>query len=106
MDATFLYAETGDAPLHVMGALVLESHGRGPREDFQRIRTQIERRLGSLPIMRRKLVEVPFGLGRPVWSEDHEFDLDSHLHRSALPSPSSDREYYEEITRISEGPLR
>ena len=45
MDAAFLYAETENSPLHVMGALVLESHGRGPREDFRRVRAQIERRL-------------------------------------------------------------
>ena len=55
MDAVFLYAETADAPLHVIGALVLESHGRGAREDFRRMRAQIERRLPALPILRRKL---------------------------------------------------
>ncbi len=106
MDAAFLYAETGDAPLHVMGALVLESLGRGPREDFKRIRGQIERRLGSLPIFRRKLVEVPLGLGRPVWADDPAFDLDAHLHRSALPTPGGDAELFEEIARIAEVPLR
>ena len=87
MDAAFLYAETGNAPLHVMGALVLESYGRGPREDFRRMRAQIERRLPALPILRRKLVEVPLGLGRPVWTRRPRFDLDSHLHRAALPAP-------------------
>ena len=49
MDAAFLYAETADTPLHVMGALVLESHGRGSREDFRRMRAQIEQRLPGLP---------------------------------------------------------
>jgi WS/DGAT/MGAT family acyltransferase len=105
MDAAFLYAETAEAPLHVMGALVLESRGGGPREDFRRIRAQIERRLPALPILRRKLVEVPFALGRPVWVGDPAFDLDSHLHRTALPAPGRDRELFEEIARIAEGPL-
>src|SRR4029453_18443264 len=106
MDAAFLYAETADAPLHVMGALVLESNGRGPREDFRRIRAQIERRLPGLPILRRKLAEVPLALGRPFWKDDPAFDLDAHLHRTALPAPGGDRELFEAIARIAEVPLR
>jgi WS/DGAT/MGAT family acyltransferase len=106
MDAVFLYAETAEAPLHVMGALVMESLGRGPREDFRRMRAQLERRLPALPILRRKLVEVPLALGRPVWAEDADFDLDAHLHRAALPAPGGDGELSEAIARIAEVPLR
>jgi WS/DGAT/MGAT family acyltransferase len=105
MDAAFLYAETREAPLHVMGALVLESSGRGPRDDFRRTRAQVERRLPALPILRRRLVEVPLGLGRPVWSDDPAFDLDAHLHRAALPAPGGDRELFDAIARIAEVPL-
>jgi diacylglycerol O-acyltransferase len=105
MDAAFLYAETGNSPLHVMGALVLESHGRGPREDFQRVRAQIERRLPALPILRRKLVEVPLGLGHPVWSDDPGFELDAHLHRAALPAPGSESELADLVARVAETPL-
>ena len=106
MDAAFLYAETGDTPLHVMGALVLESHGRGPREDFKRIRAQIERRLPALPVLRRKLGSVPFGIGHPIWIDDPDFDLDAHLHRLALPAPGGDSELTDAIARIAEMPLR
>src|SRR3989442_875036 len=106
MDAAFLYAQTADAPLHVMGALVLESDRRRPREDLRRMRAQIERRLPALPILRRKLAEVPFALGRPIWTEDGAFDLDAHLHRTALPAPGGDCELFEAIARIAEVPLR
>ncbi len=106
MDAAFLYAETGDTPLHVMGALVLESHGRDPREDFRRMRAQIERRLPGLPILRRKLMSIPLGLGHPVWTDDPGFDLDAHLHRMALPAPGGDAELGDAIARIAEVPLR
>jgi len=105
MDAAFLYAETAEAPLHVMGALVMESRGRGPREDFRRIRAQIERRLPGLPILRRKLGAVPFGIGHPIWIEDPAFDLDAHLHRIALPAPGGEAELDEAIARIAEVPL-
>jgi diacylglycerol O-acyltransferase len=106
MDAAFLYAETPDTPLHVIGALVLESHGRGPREDFRRIRAQIERRLPGLPLLRRKLGAVPFGLGHPIWIDDPNFCLDAHLHRMALPAPGGEAELSAVIGRIAETPLR
>ena len=105
MDAAFLYAETGDTPLHVMGALILESHGRGPREDFRRIRAQIERRLSSLPMLRKKLGSVPFGFGHPIWVDDPDFELDAHLQRMALPAPGGENELAAAISRIAEVPL-
>ena len=88
-----------------MGALVLESHGRGPREDFRRVRAQIERRLCALPILRRKLAAVPFGLGHPRWIEDTAFDLDAHLHRVALPAPGDEPALLDFVSRIAEEPL-
>jgi WS/DGAT/MGAT family acyltransferase len=105
MDATFLYAETGSAPLHVLGTLVLESYGRGPREDYRRMRAQIESRLPVLPILRCKLVGVPLGLGHPIWIDDPSFDLDAHLHRVALPAPGGPRELADLVARIAEAPL-
>jgi len=106
MDAAFLYGETAEAPLHVMGALVLESQGRGPREEFRRIRAQIARRIPALPILRRKLVGAPFLLSRPGWTDDPAFDLDTHIHRMALPAPGGERELFEALARIAEVPLR
>jgi WS/DGAT/MGAT family acyltransferase len=105
LDAAFLYAESGSVPLNVMGALVLESHGRGPREDFRRVRAQIERRLGALPILRRKLAAVPLGLGHPRWIDDPAFDLDAHLHRAALPAPGDEPALLDLVARIAEEPL-
>lgn len=105
MDAAFLYAETGDTPLHVIGALVLESHGRGAREDFKRIRAQVERRLPALPILRRKLGSVPLGIGHPIWIDDPGFDLDAHLHRVALPAPGGEEELADAIAHLAELPL-
>jgi len=105
MDAAFLYPETGNTPLHVLSTLVLESHGRGPREDFRRMRAQIERRLSALPILRRKLIEVPLGLGHPVWTDDSRFDLDAHLRRVALPAPGGPRELADLVARVAEAPL-
>lgn len=105
VDAAFFYGETARAPLHVMGALVLESHGRGGREDFARMRAQIARRLPALPVLRRRVVEVPLGLDRPIWVEDPHFDLDAHVRRVALPAPAGMRELSALMAQIAEVPL-
>jgi WS/DGAT/MGAT family acyltransferase len=105
-DAVFLYGETESAPLHVLGAVVLESSERSAGKDFQSIRAQIVRRLPALPILRRKLTTVPLDLDHPIWTDDPAFELDAHLHRAALPAPGGERELAEFLTRIAEMPLR
>ncbi len=106
IDAIFLYAERERSPLHVVGAIELEGRSGRPGEDFERLRAQIARRAPALPVLRRRLVEVPFGLDRPVWADDPRFDLSAHLHRAALPAPGGRRELAACIARIAEQPLR
>ena len=48
---------------------------------------QIASRLHLVPQFRWKLVEVPFGLDRPVWIEDPDFDIDYHVRRIGVPPP-------------------
>jgi hypothetical protein len=104
MDAAFLYAETGDAPLHVMVPLVLESYGRGPREDFRRLRAQIERRLPVAAAAAPQARRVPLALGHPVWSDDPDFDLDAHLRARPCRRPAASASSSELIARIAEAP--
>ena len=43
-------------------------------------------------MFRRRLVEVPFRLGHPVWVDDPGFDIDYHVRRAAVPKPGGLRE--------------
>lgn len=106
LDAAFLYAETPTAPLHVMGLLVLESDGDPGADDYHRVRDHVARRLPSLPLLRRRLLEVPLSLGRPVWVEVGDVDLDSHVRRLALPAPGGTRELADCVGRLAEAPLQ
>src|SRR6202034_4154401 len=54
---------------------------------FRRIRQLIVDRIPQVPVFERRLVEVPLRLGHPMWIDDPEFDIDTHLRRAALPSP-------------------
>jgi diacylglycerol O-acyltransferase len=43
---------------------------------------------------------VPFNLGRPLWVDDPEFDLDFHLRRTALTGPGDDAALERLIGRV------
>ena len=42
------------------------------------------------PRFRRKIMNVPFDQGRPVWVDDPEFDLAFHVRLTALPGPGTE----------------
>jgi diacylglycerol O-acyltransferase len=92
LDASFLYLESSAQLMHVCGVLLLDPETVPGGYTFDRFRTELERRVRSIPAFRRKLRSVPLEIDHPVWVEDAEFDIDRHLHRFALPSPGGTEE--------------
>lgn len=94
-DASFLHAERPETPMHVGGLCVLEAGplfddaGRFRIDDFRR---HVESRLHLVPLFRKKLMEVPFGQGRPVWVDDASFDVSYHVRITALPAPGNEEQ--------------
>ena len=95
LDASFLYLETPSLHMHVAMTLVFDPSTVPGGYSFDRMQKGIARRLPSAPVFRRRLVEVPFRLGHPVWVEDPEFDIDYHVRRAAVPKPGGLRELAE-----------
>lgn len=87
LDSAFLYLETPTLHMHVAMAIVLDPQTVPGGYAFEHVRDLIGRRSKSEPVFRRRLVEVPFRLGHPVWIDDPDFDIDYHVRRAALPSP-------------------
>ena len=81
LDSLFLYCETPSMHLHVCGLLILDPSTMDGGYSFDRFRSTLAERLPQIPDMCQKLASVPFRLGRPFWVQDHDFDLDRHLHR-------------------------
>jgi WS/DGAT/MGAT family acyltransferase len=54
---------------------------------------------------RRRLVTVPFNLSHPVWIEDPDFDIENHVHRTAVRDPGTMRELAEIVGDIAGRPL-
>ncbi|WP_280156183.1 wax ester/triacylglycerol synthase family O-acyltransferase [Piscinibacter sp. XHJ-5] len=78
LDASFLYMETPEMPMHV-GALHVFELPAGYKGDFVAdMRRHMAARLPLAPALRRKLAWMPFNLANPVWV-DAVPDLDEHI---------------------------
>jgi WS/DGAT/MGAT family acyltransferase len=84
-DAIFLYRETPTAMMHT-----LKVHIVRPADADEPIEAQYERLKRDVlrsPIMRKRIVPVPFGLHHPVLVDDPDFDVGAHVFRAAIPAP-------------------
>jgi WS/DGAT/MGAT family acyltransferase len=89
LDATFLYLEAPETPMHV-GSLHLYEPPPGRRSDFlARARRHLRTRLPLAPVFRRRLATLPLELASPMWVEDRRVDLDYHVRRIVLPRPGT-----------------
>lgn len=106
LDAAMLYAETPEMPMHTLGVLILErmssTDGRTP---FEITRELFAERIHLIPPFRRRIVQGPLKVGDPHWIEDPDFDLDHHLVRIVLPSPSDMRALREFVGAFAAHPL-
>lgn len=71
MDASFLYFEKKEAPLHIGGIHVFD--GEIPFETF---REMVDAKLPLLPRYRQKVIPAPLNLGHPTWEFDPNFDIE------------------------------
>ena len=105
LDAAFLYGETPDMHLHVLGLIIIDTSTMKGGYSYEKLREVVERRSQLIPAMRRRLAPVPFHLSRPYWITDQDFDIDYHLRRIAVPAPGGDRELADIAGDIASRPL-
>ncbi|MBA3747421.1 MAG: wax ester/triacylglycerol synthase family O-acyltransferase [Solirubrobacterales bacterium] len=96
IDASFLHQEGPVSHMHV-GALVV-AHGPAPAyDDFL---DSIRRRLHFVPRYRQKLTFPPGNSGRPLWTDDTDFNLEYHVRHTALPAPGSHEQLMNLCARV------
>lgn len=97
-DASFLYSETATVLMHTIKLQIF----RSPYDiaDYQQLHDRLEATLEVVPMLRRRVLFVPFNLHHPVLVDDPDFDLDSHVYRAALPQPGGRRELDDMISQI------
>jgi diacylglycerol O-acyltransferase len=101
LDASFLYLEEPDTPMHVGGVLILEA----PRGGVDALAALVEARLPLVPRYRQRVAMVPGHLANPVWVDDPDFDISYHLRRNGLPRPGTEAQLLDLVSRLASRPL-
>ena len=87
LDMMELASDFGPLPLQV-GAILVS--GSGESLAVGEVRDALADRICAIPRLRRQLVSVPPGCGRPVWVDDPEFDVARHVHEVACSAPGDE----------------
>lgn len=89
IDATFLYMETPETPMHVAGLTLYEPPANLEGSFFDHFKEFFLGRIHLAPIFEKKLARRVLELDHPGWVDAGELDLDYHLKRATLPAPGS-----------------
>jgi diacylglycerol O-acyltransferase len=99
LDATFLYLETPQMPMHVGALHVLELPAGFKGRYVTTLRKHIASRLPVAPVLRRKLWRMPLNVANPAWV-DAVPDLRQHIVEIKLPKGAGLRELEAEVSRL------
>ena len=95
MDASFLYFEKPEAPMHIGSVSVFE--GEIPFEDFV---SNVQSKIHLLPRYQQKITPDPFGLGHPTWEFDTNFEIRNHIFHIQLDAPGTETELSDLSSRL------
>lgn len=74
LDATFLYLEKKECPLHIGSTSVFDGE-----VSLKSLTKHIEDRLHLIPRYQQKVVPDPFNIAHPTWEFDEDFDIKNHI---------------------------
>ena len=87
LDASFLYLETPEMPMHVGSMAIFRLPDDYKGDFFEEFKAMIASRLHLAPILQSRLEKTPLDIDHPSWVEDDQFDIDRHIFRASLPQP-------------------
>jgi diacylglycerol O-acyltransferase / wax synthase len=105
LDASWLYTESRETPMHVGALMPFKLPEDAPPEFLRNLMSELRKqRQFEAPWNRRLKSSI---LKSPVhyWIEDDEIDIEAHLRHTALPWPGGERELGELIARLHSQPL-
>lgn len=91
MDASFLYLETPEMPMHVGSMAIFKMKDGYDGNFFEDFKAMISERLHLAPILKSRLETAPIDIDHPSWVEDEQFDINRHIFRASLPAPADRR---------------
>jgi diacylglycerol O-acyltransferase / wax synthase len=100
IDASFLYMETPETPMHVAGLTLIELPAGYSGNFYEDYKAHIARRLHLAPLLAKKLVAVPFDIDHPLLVDDEDIDLDYHIRHLVLSPPGTTAQLEELVGRL------
>ena len=92
LDASFLYLETPEQPMHVSSLCVYEVPPKLKRTFPKAVVTHLKKRLHLAPLFTHVIEPARFGLGHPSWAPAADVDLSYHVQHIELPKPGTMRQ--------------
>ena len=89
-DASFLYFEKKESPLHIGSIAVFEG-----RVDYERFVENIAAKINLIPRYQQIVMPAPFNIGHPTWEWDPNFDIRRHIFAVKLEAPGTDEQLFE-----------
>lgn len=89
IDASFLYLETPEMPMHVAGLHIYEPPAEFSGSFFDHFEEFFLSRMHLAPVFGKKLARSVLELDNPGWVDAGEMDMGYHLRRATLPRPGS-----------------
>ena len=99
-DASFLYLERREAPMHIGAVCLFEGELA-----FEPYLATLERKLSRLPRFRERVVATPYYLGHPTWETDPDFDLRHQVRLHRLQGSGDERELRAKVNELIAGRL-
>ncbi|WP_100641364.1 wax ester/triacylglycerol synthase family O-acyltransferase [Marinobacter salexigens] len=106
LDASLLYLESENAPMHVGSIYLFDASERDSPLAFSTFVAYLQSRLHVVPVFRQIIQEIPMRLGRPYWIDDPDFSIDRHLAYVSLGENSQESGLMTLASRILEAPLK
>jgi len=101
IDASFVEAETPNLPMHAASVSIYDpSTAPGGVVRFRDIMSLYEQAMYDIPMLRRRLLQVPGNMDFPYWVEDPDLDIEFHVRHIALPRPGDWRQFYIQLARL------
>ena len=99
-DATFIYGESRNGPLHIGSFSFFEDEITYPE-----LMRHFESKLHLVPRYRQRLVPVPFNLDHATLEDDPDFKIENHVKFHQLPADASEAELIQTALAIFQKPL-
>jgi WS/DGAT/MGAT family acyltransferase len=100
VETSFLTMENATTYGHVGNLSLFDPGPTGARLSVESVRERVAAVLEAVPPLRQRLATVPFGLDRPYWIEDPDFDIEQHIHHIAVPPPGSREQLADLVARL------